>query len=72
MVSSHLLIFGHLWSVLYSNARKIVNKMAKLQHELAKGQVDIIVLNETHLDPSIKCADVFGSDYSVYKKKIEQ
>ena len=55
-------------SVLYSNARSIVNKIAKLQLELAKSQVDDIVLTETHLDASITDADVFGSDYSVYRR----
>ena len=55
-------------SVLYLNAWRIVNKIAKLQLELAKSQVDIIVLTETHLDASITDAEVFGSDYSVYRR----
>ena len=35
--------------VFYANARSIVNKIAKLQMEIASNSFDIIVLTETHL-----------------------
>ena len=54
--------------VFYTNARSIVNKVAKLQLELANSQVDIVVLTETHLDYSISSEEVISSDYNVYRK----
>ena len=54
--------------VFYTNARSIVNKVAKLQLELANSQADIAVLTETHLDCSISCEEVIGSDYTDYRK----
>ena len=54
--------------VFYTNARSIVNKVAKLQLELANSQVDIVVLPETHLDYSISSEEVISSDYNVYRK----
>ena len=36
--------------VFYTNARSIVNKVTKLQLQLANSQADIVVLTETHLD----------------------
>ena len=54
--------------VFYTNARSIVNKVAKLQLELANSQADIVVLTETHLDCSISSEEVIGSDYTVYRK----
>ena len=38
----------------YTNARSIVNKVAKLQLELANSKADIVVLTETHLDCSFQ------------------
>lgn len=37
-------------SVFYANARSIVNKIAKLQMEIANNSFDVIVLTEAHLD----------------------
>ena len=54
--------------VFYTNARSIVNKVAKLQLKLANSQADIVVLTETHLDCSISSEEVIGSDYTVYRK----
>ena len=54
--------------VFYTNARSIVNKVAKLQLELTNSQADIVILTETHLDCSISDAEVLGSDYTVYRK----
>ena len=54
--------------VFYTNARSIVNKVAKIQLELANSQADIVVLTETHLDCSISSEEVIGSDYTVYRK----
>lgn len=54
--------------VFYTNARSIVNKVVKLQLELANCQADIVVLTETHLDWSISDAEVLGRDYTVYRK----
>ena len=47
-------------SVFYANARSIVNKITKLQMEIASNAFDIIVLTETHLDSSINDAEIFG------------
>ena len=55
-------------SVFYSNARSIVNKIAKLQLELAKMQTDIVVLTETYLNDSISNEEILGTDYRVYRK----
>ena len=55
-------------SVFYSNARSIVNKIAKLQLELAKMQTDIVVLTETYPNDSILNEEIFGTDYRVYRK----
>ena len=38
----------------YTNARSIVNKVAKLQLELANSKAGIVVLTETHLDCSFQ------------------
>ena len=54
--------------VFYTNAQSIVNKVAKLQLELANSQADIVVLTEIHLDCSISSEEVIGSDYTVYRK----
>ena len=54
--------------VFYTNARSIVNKVAKLQLKLANSQADIVVLTETHLDCSISSEEVISSDYTVYRK----
>ena len=54
--------------VFYTNVRSTVNKVAKLQLELANSQVDIVVLTETHLDCSISSEEVINSDYTVYRK----
>lgn len=54
--------------VFYTNAASIVNKVAKLQLELANSQADIVVLTETHLDYSISSEEVMGSNYTVYRK----
>ena len=54
--------------VFYTNARSIVNKVAKLQVELANSQADIVVLTETRLDCSISSEEVIGSDFIVYRK----
>lgn len=55
-------------SVFYSNSRSIVNKVAKLQLELAKTKVDIVVLTETYLNSLISSEEIFGSEYIVYRK----
>ena len=54
--------------VFYTNARSTVNKVTKLQVELANSQADIVVLTETHLDCSLLSEEVIGSDYTVYWK----
>ena len=54
--------------VFYTNARSIVNKVAKLQLELANSQAGIIVLTETHLDCSISDGEVLCSDYTVSER----
>ena len=54
--------------VFYTNAASIVNKVAKLQLELANSQAGIIVLTETHLDCSISDGEVLCSDYTVSER----
>jgi hypothetical protein len=46
-------------AVFYRNARSIVNKVNKLDLEIANGSYDNIVLTETHLDSSIGNAEIF-------------
>ena len=55
-------------SVLYANARSIVNKKHLLDLELSKRPFDIIVLTETHLDDSISDAEIFAENYSVFRR----
>ena len=57
---------------IFANARSIVNKIAKLQTEIASNSFDIIVLTETHLDSSIPDAKIFGSEYCSYRKDQQQ
>ena len=59
-------------SVFYANAKSIVNKIAKLQTEIASNSFDIIVFTETHLDSSITDAKIFGSEYCSYRKDRQQ
>lgn len=49
-------------------ATSIVNKIAKLQMELASNSFDVIVLTKTHLDSSITDTEMFGREYCVYRK----
>ena len=59
-------------SVFYANARNIVNKITKLQMEIASNSFDIIVLTETHLDSSINDVEIFGKEYCVYRRDRQQ
>jgi hypothetical protein len=55
-------------AVFYTNARSIVNKVNKLDLEIANGSYDIIVLTETHLDSSIGDAEIFPDNYTVFRR----
>ena len=59
-------------SVLYANARRIVNKRHLLDLELSKRPFDIIVLMETHLDDSIFDAEIFSENYTVFRQDRSQ
>ena len=55
-------------SVLYTNARSIVNKINKLRLEIDNGQFDIVILTETHLDDSVLDSEIFPSDFVVFRR----
>ncbi len=55
-------------SVLYANARTIVNKIDKLRLEIESGQIDIVVLTETHLDNNILDSEIFSQDFVVFRQ----
>ena len=59
-------------SGFYANARRSVNKIAKLQIEIVYNYFDVIVLTETHLDSSITDIEIFGREYCIYRKDRQQ
>ncbi|CAB4043273.1 Hypothetical predicted protein, partial [Paramuricea clavata] len=64
---------GQIWqvknlSVLYANARSIVNKTDKLCLEIHSGQFDIVVLTETHLDNTIVDSEIFPPNFIVFRR----
>lgn len=54
-------------SVLYANARSIVNKTDKLCLEIESRSHDIVVLTETHLDDSILDSEIFPANFIVFR-----
>ena len=54
-------------SVLFANARSIVNKTDKMYLEIESGSHDIVVLTETHLDDSILGSEIFPSNFIVFR-----
>jgi hypothetical protein len=55
-------------AVFYTNSRSIVNKVNKLDLEIANGSYDNIVLTEMHLDSSIFDAVIFSDNYTVFRR----
>jgi hypothetical protein len=55
-------------SVFYANARSIVNKIDKLRLEIESGQIDIVVLTETHLDNNVLDSEFFSQDFVVFRR----
>lgn len=53
-------------AVFYTNARSKVNKVNKLDLEIANGSYNIIVLTETCLDSSADDAEIFPDNYTVF------
>ena len=54
-------------SVLYANARTIVNKIDKLNLEIESGSHDIVVLTETHLDGNILDSEILPTNFTVFR-----
>ncbi|CAB4032922.1 Hypothetical predicted protein [Paramuricea clavata] len=52
-------------SVLYANARSIVNKTTKLSLEINAEQFDVVILTETHLDNTIKDSEIFPNNFTM-------
>lgn len=59
-------------SVFYANARRIVNKIAKLLMKIVYNYFDVIVLTETRFDSSITDIEIFGREYCIYRKDWQQ
>ena len=54
--------------IFYSNAGSIVNKVDKLELEIADGSYDIIVLAETNLDNSITGTEISPDNYTEFRR----
>ena len=54
--------------IFYSNAGSIVNKVDKLELEIADGSYDIIVLAETNLDNSITDTEISPDNYTKLRR----
>ena len=54
--------------VAYFNARSLVNKSASLEVGVYSKNFDIIAITETHLDQSVNSAELFPSNYRVYRR----
>ena len=54
--------------IFYSNAGSIVNKVDKLELEIADGSYDIIVLAETNLDNSITDTEISPDNYTEFRR----
>ena len=59
---------AHQLKVTYFNARSLVNKSASLEVYVYSKNVDIIAITETHLDESVNSAELFPSNYRVYRR----
>lgn len=55
-------------SILYANARSIVNKVDLLQLEISNHQSDIVILTETHLSSRISDTEIKSSNFTVFRQ----
>ena len=59
---------AHKLKVAYFNARSLVNKSASLEVDVYSKIFDIVAITETHLDQSVNSAELFPSNYRVYRR----
>lgn len=52
----------------YLNARSLVNKSASFEADVYSKNFDIIAVTETHLDESLNSAELFPSNFRLYRR----